>query len=55
MEPLYKMCGGGLWNNRAPAMDVELTPPQGIEISPGKMKGPDVKEDADADPREFLA
>ena len=43
------------WNNRAPAMDVELTPPQGIEISPGKMKGPDVKEDADADPREFLA
>ena len=42
------------WNNRAPAMDVELTPPEGIEISPRKMKGPDVKEDADADPREFL-
>ena len=49
-DPLH----GIHWNNRAPAMDVELTPPQGIEISPRKMKGPDVKEDADADPREFL-
>lgn len=45
---------GVYWNNRAPAMDVELTPPEGIGISPTRMKGPDVKEDADADPREFL-
>ena len=45
---------GVYWNNRAPAMDVELTPPEGVGISTTRMKGPDVKEDADADPREFL-
>jgi Ca2+-binding EF-hand superfamily protein len=50
LDPLY----GVHWNNRAPAMDVELFPPKGVEISPAKLTGPEVTEDADADPREFL-
>lgn len=50
LDPLH----GVHWNNRAPAMDVTLTPPEGIEISPAKLTGPEVEEDADADPREFL-
>ncbi len=50
LDPLY----GVHWNNLAPAMDVELFPPDGVEITPAKLTGPEVKEDADADPREFL-
>ena len=50
LDPLH----GVHWNNRAPAMDVTLTAPDGIEITPARMQGPSVEEDADADPREFL-
>ncbi len=50
LDPLH----GVHWNNRAPSMDIELTSPEGVEISPAKLTGPEVEEDADADPREFL-
>ena len=50
LDPIH----GVHWNNRAPAMDIQLLPPDGVEVSPTKLKGPDVEEDADADPREFL-
>ena len=35
-------------------MDVELSAPEGVRITPAKLQGPKVEEDADADPREFL-
>lgn len=50
LDPLH----GVHWNNEAPAMDVELIPAAGVEVSPSRLKGPDVDEPADADPREFL-
>ena len=45
---------GVYWNNRSPAMEVELTAPESVTITPAKLTGPEVEEDADADPREFL-
>ena len=50
LDPLH----GVHWNNRAPTMDVQLFPAEGVEVSPSQLKGPEVEEDADADPREFL-
>ena len=50
LDPLH----GVHWNNLAPAMDVELSAPEGVTITPAKLQGPEVEEDADADPREFL-
>ena len=50
LDPLH----GVHWNNLAPAMDVELFAPDGVTITPAKMQGPKVDEEADADPREFL-
>ncbi len=50
LDPLH----GVHWNNLAPAMDVELSAPEGVRITPAKLQGPKVNEDADADPREFL-
>ena len=50
LDPLH----GVHWNNLAPAMDVELSAPEGVRITPAKLQGPKVEEDADADPREFL-
>lgn len=50
LDPLH----GVHWNNLAPVMDVELLAPEGVRITPAKLQGPKVEEDADADPREFL-
>ena len=50
LDPLH----GVHWNNLAPVMDVELSAPEGVRITPAKLQGPKVEEDADADPREFL-
>ncbi|MYB51531.1 MAG: hypothetical protein F4X77_04930 [Acidobacteriia bacterium] len=50
LDPLH----GVHWNNLAPAMDVELSASEGVRITPAKLQGPKVEEDADADPREFL-
>lgn len=49
-DPLH----GVHWNNRAPTMEVDLSAPEGVSITPAKLRGPEVAEDADADPREFL-
>lgn len=50
LDPLH----GVQWNNRAPAMEVELSAPEGVTVNPARLQGPRVEEDADADPREFL-
>ena len=50
LDPLH----GVHWNNRAPVMEVELSAPEGVSVTPAKLKGPEIEEDADADPREFL-
>ena len=50
LDPLH----GVHWNNRAPVMEVELSAPEGARITPAKLQGPSVEEDADADPCEFL-
>lgn len=50
LDPLH----GVHWNNLAPAMDVELSASEEVTITPAKLQGPKVEEDADADPREFL-
>lgn len=50
LDPLYKVH----WNNRAAAVSYEIVTPRGISITPSTGIGPDIKEDADADPREFL-
>ena len=50
LDPLH----GVHWNNLAPAMDVEFSVPDGVKITPAKLQGPKVDEEADADPREFL-
>ena len=50
LDPLH----GVHWNNLAPAMEVELSASEGVTITPAKLHGPKVEEDADADPREFL-
>lgn len=50
LNPLHKVH----WNNRAAPVTYEITDMQGIEVADTQGKGPDVKADADADPREFL-
>ena len=50
LDPLH----GVHWNNLAPVMEVELSAPDGVRITPARMQGPKVDEEADADPREFL-
>lgn len=50
LDPLH----GVHWNNLAPSMDVELSAPKGVIVTPAKLHGPKVEEEADADPREFL-
>lgn len=43
------------WNNEVTPMRYVLSPPEGVSASPETASGPEVEEDADADPREFLA
>ena len=50
VDPIY----GVHWNNRAAPLSFELKGPKGVNVSPGSGKAPEVKEDADVDPREFL-
>ena len=42
------------WNNLAPVMEVELSAPAGMSVTPSRLKGPAIAEESDADPREFL-
>jgi len=50
LDPLYEVH----WNNEAPPLKFEIQPPEGVEIAPASMTGPQVQEPADGDPREFL-
>ncbi len=50
LDPLYKVH----WNNRAGKATIELEAPEGYKLSKTKLTSPDVKEDADIDPRQFL-
>ena len=50
LDPLYHVH----WNNLAEPLELELTAPEGVRVSPQKATAPEVKEPADADPREFL-
>lgn len=50
LDPIY----GVHWNNLVAPVEYEFFPPEGVRISPAKGSGPQPKEEADADPREFL-
>ena len=50
LDPLYKVH----WNNRAAPVTFEITDQRGVVLSEQSGRAPEVKEDADADPREFL-
>ena len=50
LDPLYKVP----WNNRAAPIQYEIETSNQLEVTPRSATGPDVEEDADADPREFL-
>lgn len=50
LDPLYKVH----WNNRAGGLRFEIQAGEGMSVTPTTGKSPDVEEDADADPREFL-
>ena len=50
MDPIY----GVHWNNLVDPIQFELTPPEGIVLSPTSGTGPKVDAESDADPREFL-
>ena len=42
------------WNNLAGPLRFEIKAPAGVKVTPASGRGPDVKEPADIDPREFL-
>jgi hypothetical protein len=50
LDPLYKVH----WNNRTAPLEYEIESPSSLTVEPATGNGPEVKEDADADPREFL-
>ena len=50
LDPLYKVH----WNNRAGKVQIQLEAPEGLTLSRTKLESPEVKEDADIDPRQFL-
>ncbi len=50
LDPLYEMH----WNNLAPPLELEITAPEGVRVTPTKLAATTPKEEADADPREFL-
>ena len=50
LDPLYEVH----WNNRTTPIQFEIETLGGITVLPTSEQGPDVEEDADADPREFL-
>lgn len=50
LDPLYKVH----WNNRAGNVAIQIDGPEGMTFSETELSGPDVEEDADVDPRQFL-
>ena len=50
LDPLYNVH----WNNLVDPVQYEFLAPEGVTISPSKGKGPDVAQESDSDPREFL-
>lgn len=50
LDPLYKVH----WNNPAGNVEIKIEAPEGVTFSETALKGPDVKEEADIDPRQFL-
>ena len=50
LDPLYNVH----WNNLVDPIQVKVTGPDGMDITPSVLRGPDVEEEADIDPREFL-
>ncbi len=50
MDPIYNVH----WNNLVDPIQFELTPPDGIKLSPTSGEGPKVDVASDSDPREFL-
>lgn len=50
LDPIYHVH----WNNRAGNIEVELSASDGITLASQTLQGPEVQEDADVDPREFL-
>ena len=50
IDPLYHMH----WNNLAPPLTYEVTPPDGVRVTPVSATFAEIEEPADADPREFL-
>ena len=50
LDPIYHVH----WNNLTEPLQYELKPPAGTTVSPVSGEGPNVKEESDIDPREFL-
>ena len=50
LDPLYEVH----WNNEVAPVRYEVFAPNGITLAPKTSAGPEIEEDADADPREFL-
>ena len=50
LDPLY----GVHWNNEVAPVRYEVFAPNGMVLTPKTHAGPEIEEDADADPREFL-
>ena len=42
------------WNNLAPQPEYSIASPEGVELNPAAATFPEVEQEADADPREFL-
>lgn len=50
LDPIYKVH----WNNQTRPISYSMEVPDGLKLTPTTGSGPEVEEDADADPREFL-
>ena len=50
LDPLYEVH----WNNEVAPVRYEVFAPDGMVLTPKTHAGPEIEEDADADPREFL-
>ena len=50
LDPLYQVH----WNNRMARLKVEIVKADGITVESHELLAPEVKEDADVDPRQFL-
>ncbi len=50
LDPLYRVH----WNNLTDPLSFEIDAPEGVEVTPAVGNAPKVKEEADADPREFM-